>query len=102
MRASTRPVPTQGACLATEKKTQDTRLNTTYKALTAKLTGNAKANLLTSERAWLEFHNRNGDFEASLYGDEPVADLQVTQNEIFRIAERADALDKYLTIANDQ
>ena len=92
----------QGACLATEKKTQDTRLNTTYKALTAKLTGNAKANLLTSERAWLEFHNRNGDFEASLYGDEPVADLQVTQNEIFRIAERADALDKYLTIANDQ
>jgi len=92
----------QGACLATEKKTQDTRLNTTYKALIAKLTGNAKANLLTSERAWLEFHNRNGDFEAALYGDEPVADLQVTQNEIFRIAERADALDKYLTIANDQ
>ncbi|WP_233260178.1 lysozyme inhibitor LprI family protein [Luteibacter sp. OK325] len=92
----------QGACLSAEKKTQDARLNTTYKALNAKLTGNAKANLLTSERAWLEFHNKNGDFEASLYGDEPVADLQVTQNEIFRIAERADALDKYLTIANDQ
>jgi len=92
----------QGSCLSAEKKTQDTRLNTTYKALNAKLTGNAKANLLASERAWLEFHNKNGDFEASLYGDEPVADLQVTQNEIFRIAERADALDKYLTIANDQ
>jgi uncharacterized protein YecT (DUF1311 family) len=92
----------QGACLTAEKRTQDARLNTTYKALNAKLTGNAKANLLTSERAWLEFHNRNGDFEASLYGDEPVADLQVTQNEIFRIAERADALEKYLTIANDQ
>jgi uncharacterized protein YecT (DUF1311 family) len=92
----------QGACLAAEKKTQDTRLNTTYKALTAKLTGKAKDNLLNAERAWLDFHNRNGDFEASLYGDEPVADLQVTQNEIFRLAERADALDKYLTIANDQ
>lgn len=92
----------QGACLSAEKKTQDTRLNTTYKALTAKLTGKAKDNLLTSERAWLEYHNKNGDFEASLYGDEPVADLQVTQNEIFRLAERADALDKYLTIANDQ
>jgi uncharacterized protein YecT (DUF1311 family) len=92
----------QGACLSAEKKTQDTRLNTTYKALTAKLTGKAKDNLLNAERAWLDFHNRNGDFEASLYGDEPVADLQVTQNEIFRLAERADALDKYLTIANDQ
>jgi uncharacterized protein YecT (DUF1311 family) len=92
----------QGACLATEKKTQDTRLNTTYKALTAKLTGKAKDNLLNAERAWLDFHNRSGDFEASLYGNEPVADLQVTQNETFRLAERADALDKYLTIANDQ
>lgn len=92
----------QGACLTAEKKLQDTRLNTSYKALTAKLTGNAKTNLLNAERAWLEFHNKNGDFEASLYGDQPVADLQVTQNEIFRIADRADALEKYLTIANDQ
>ncbi|HVI55845.1 MAG TPA: lysozyme inhibitor LprI family protein [Luteibacter sp.] len=92
----------QGACLGTEKKVQDTRLNTTYKALTAKLTGKAKDNLLLSERAWLEYHNKNGDFEAALYGDEPVADLQVTQNDIFRLAERADALEKYLTIANDQ
>jgi len=63
---------------------------------------NDRSSAPKAERAWLEFHNRNGDFEASLYGDEPVADLQVTQNEIFRIAERADALDKYLTIANDQ
>jgi uncharacterized protein YecT (DUF1311 family) len=92
----------QGACINAEKKVQDTRLNTAYKALTAKLTGNAKTNLLNAERAWLEFHNKNGDFEASLYGDMPVADLQVTQNETFRIAERADALEKYLTIANDQ
>jgi uncharacterized protein YecT (DUF1311 family) len=92
----------QGACLSAEKKTQDTRLNTAYKALTAKLNGKAKDNLLNAERAWLDFHNRNGDFEASLYGDEPLADLQVSQNEIFRLAERADALDKYLTLANDQ
>jgi len=92
----------QGTCLTAEKKAQDTRLNTTYKALTAKLTGKAKDNLLASQRAWLEFRNKNGDFEATLYGDEPVADLQVTQNDIFRLAERADALDKYLTIANDQ
>jgi uncharacterized protein YecT (DUF1311 family) len=92
----------QGACLAAEKKTQDARLNATYKALTAKLTGKAKDNLLNAERAWLDFQNRSGDFEASLYGSEPVADLQVTRNDIFRIAERADALEKYLTIANDQ
>jgi uncharacterized protein YecT (DUF1311 family) len=92
----------QGTCLTAEKKAQDTRLNTTYKALTGKLTGKAKDNLVASQRAWLEFRNKNGDFEATLYGDEPVADLQVTQNDIFRLAERADALDKYLTIANDQ
>jgi uncharacterized protein YecT (DUF1311 family) len=91
-----------GACLSTEKKTQDARLNTTYKALLGKLNGKAKEGLVNAERAWLDFHNKNGDFEVALYGDEAVADLQVTQNEVFRLCERADALDKYLTIANDQ
>lgn len=91
-----------GACLSAEKKTQDTRLNTTYKALLGKLNGKAKDGLVNAERAWLEFHNKSGDFEVALYGDETVADLQVTQNEIFRLCERANALDKYLSIANDQ
>lgn len=89
-------------CLSAEKKAQDSRLNTTYKALLAKLNGKAKDGLVNAERAWLDFHNKSGDFEATLYGDETVADLQVTQNEIFRLCERANALSKYLSIANDQ
>jgi uncharacterized protein YecT (DUF1311 family) len=64
-----------GSCLTTEKKTQDARLNTSYKALLAKLTGKAKDRLVASERAWLEFHNKAGDFESALYGDDAVADL---------------------------
>lgn len=92
----------QGACLSAEKKVQDTRLNATYKALTAKLTGKAKDNLLTAERAWLEYHNKNSEFETALYGEESVADLQVTRNEVFRLCDRADALDKYLKIAGDK
>jgi uncharacterized protein YecT (DUF1311 family) len=91
----------QGACLSAEKKVQDTRLNTAYKALTAKLTGKARDNLLASERAWLEYHNKNSEFETALYGDEPVADLQVAQNEVFRLCDRANALDTYLKLAND-
>lgn len=91
-----------GTCLSAEKKVQDTRLNTTYKALLGKLNGKAKDGLVSAERAWLDFHNKSGDFEVSLYGDETIADLQVTQNEIFGLCERANALDKYLSIANDQ
>lgn len=91
-----------GTCLSAEKKTQDTRLNITYDALLGKLHGKAKDGLVNAERAWLEFHNKSGDFEASLYGDETVADFQVMQNEIFSLCKRADALGKYLSIANDQ
>lgn len=90
------------ACLSAEKKAQDTRLNATYKSLLAKLNGKAKDSLVNAERAWLDFHNKSGDFEVSLYGDETVADLQVTQNEIFRLCERANVLNNYLSIANDQ
>jgi uncharacterized protein YecT (DUF1311 family) len=90
------------ACLTDEKTRQDARLNTTYKALLGKLDGKAKDQLVGAERAWLAFHNKNGDFEVSLYGNEAVDDLQLTQSEIFRLCERANALDKYLTIANDK
>jgi uncharacterized protein YecT (DUF1311 family) len=91
-----------GACLSAEKATQDGRLNTTYKALLGKLKGKAKEQLVSAERAWLDSHNKNGDFEVSLYGDGSAADMQVTQNEIFRLCERANTLEKYLSIANDQ
>ncbi|MET0255439.1 MAG: lysozyme inhibitor LprI family protein [Luteibacter sp.] len=90
-----------GTCINAEKQRQDTRLNTTYKALTAKLTGKAKDNLVAAERDWLDLQKASSLFEASLYPDETVADLQVAQSEVFRLCERANALDKYLTIAND-
>nr|WP_199043284.1 lysozyme inhibitor LprI family protein [Dyella sp. ASV24] len=89
------------ACLTTERAAQDARLNTTYKALLSKLRGEAKDNLVTAERAWLDFHNKSGNFESALYGNEKIADLEVTQNEVFRLCERANALEKYLSIAND-
>lgn len=91
-----------GACLSTEKTRQDTRLNTTYKALLGKLDGKSKDGLVSAEREWLAFQNKSGDFEVSLYGDETVSDLQLTQNEIFRLCERANALDTYLAVANDK
>jgi len=91
-----------GACLSAEKTRQDTRLNTTYKALLGKLTPKAKDALVRAEREWLKFQDANGEFEDSIYGDEIIANLQLTQNEIFRICERANALDTYLIVANLQ
>ena len=91
-----------GACLSAEKTRQDTRLNTTYKALLCKLTPKAKDALVRAEREWLKFQDANGEFEDSIYGDEIIANLQLTQNEIFRICERANALDTYLIVANLQ
>lgn len=90
------------ACLSSERQTQDARLNAIYKALLGKLNSKAKERLVNAERAWLEFQSKSGSFEAALYSSDQVDNLQVTQNEIFRLCERADALEKYLAIANDQ
>lgn len=90
-----------GACLSAERKTQDARLNRAYRTLLGSLHGNAKDRLVTAERAWLDLQKKNGDFDAALYGDASVADLQVTQNEMFRLCERADWLEKYAVVAKD-
>jgi uncharacterized protein YecT (DUF1311 family) len=90
------------ACLSAEQTRQDNRLNTTYKALLGKLTPKAKDALVRAEREWLKFQEANGQFENSIYGDESVANLQLTQNEMFRICERANAMDTYLIVANIQ
>ena len=90
-----------GACLSTEKTTQDARLNTTYKALLGKLHGKAKDQLISAERAWLKFQNEDGAFQTLLYGDEIIDNLDLTQNEIFSLCKRANELDSYLSIAND-
>ena len=91
-----------GSCLSAERHTQDARLNAAYKALLGKLHGKAKEQLVSAERAWLVFHEKSDGFEAALYSNEVVDNLQVTQNEMFRLCERANALEKYLPIANDQ
>jgi uncharacterized protein YecT (DUF1311 family) len=90
------------ACLSAEQTRQDNRLNASYKALLGKLTPKAKDALIRAEREWLKFQETNGEFENSIYGNETVADLQLTQNEMFRICERANALDTYLIVANMQ
>lgn len=89
-------------CLTTEQERQDKRLNVNYNALLAKLGPEAKKELVLAERAWLKFQDANGALESSVYGSEIIDNLQVTQNEIFRICERANALDDYLFVANLQ
>ena len=91
-----------GACLTTEKTTQDARLNATYKALLGKLNDKAKNKLIIAERTWLKLQDENGGLEDSLYGDEIIDNLDLTQNEIFSICERANTLDRYLSIAAGQ
>ena len=90
------------ACLSTEEHVQDARLNRTYKALLAKLDSKAKEQLVDSERAWLAFHGKTSRLESSLYGNEIVANLEVSQRDIFRLCERANTLDNYLSLVNDQ
>lgn len=90
------------ACLSNEKTRQDDRLNATYMALLGKLNPKAKDGLINAERAWLKFEDTNGEFEASLYVDEIIDNLQLTQNETFHLCERANALEKYLATANDR
>jgi uncharacterized protein YecT (DUF1311 family) len=88
------------ACLSDEQTRQDNRLNITYKALLGKLTPEAKDAFIRSEREWLKFQEANGEFENSLYGNEIIDNLQLTQNEMFRLCERANALGTYLIVAN--
>ncbi|MCO5399227.1 lysozyme inhibitor LprI family protein [Ralstonia soli] len=85
-----------GTCLSAEKTAQDERLNTTYKTLLGKLIGQAKDALVSSEQAWQDFHTKTAALEASIYGKSKRDDLQRLENEIFRLSERANALDKYL------
>lgn len=91
-----------GACLTDEQTRQDDRLNATYKALLSKLDPEAKNALVHAEREWLKFQEANGEFENSIYGNEIITNLQLEQNEMFRVCERANALDTYLIVANVQ
>jgi len=85
-----------------EKQKQDARLNAAYKKLLAKLDSKAKDQLVAAERAWLDLQGKTSRLETSLYGDETISNLQLMQNEIFRLCERANELEKYLSLADDQ
>lgn len=77
-------------------------MNVSHKALLGKLDLKEKTAPVTAEHAWVKFQDANDKFEGAVYGAEIVANLQVTQSEAFNLCERAHALDKYLTVANDQ
>ena len=77
-------------------------LTLTTRRFSANLAPRAKDELVRAEREWLKFQDTNGEFENTIYGDEIIDNLQLTQNEIFRICERANALDTYLTATNLQ
>lgn len=87
-----------GTCLSAEKAAQDDRLNATYKTLLGKLSGQAKDALVDSQQAWQDFHAKTAALESGLYGKGTLNDLQRLENEIFRLSERANALDKYLAV----
>lgn len=89
-------------CLTAEHARQDKRLNATYKNLLSKLAPKAKDELIHAERTWLKFQEANGALESSVYGSGAVGNLQVTENAIFRLCERANALDDYLFVVNLQ
>lgn len=90
------------ACQSAEANRQDTRLNAAYKSLLSKQRGTAKDNLIRAERAWLDFHNTSKTFDSSLYGSETVSSFQVMQNELFRLCERSNILQEYLSIESDK
>jgi len=92
----------EAACLTDEKSVQDKRLNTIYKALERKLDGSEREKLVAAERAWLAFRDKSVTLENAVYGDQSIADMQLTQNDIFALCERANTLQTYLDIVNDR
>ena len=91
-----------GACLTAEHDYQDKRLNAAYKKLLGALGEKDRPALVAAERAWISLQDKDGALETAIYGDEPVYGLQQDQNEIFRICERANVLERYLDIAKSR
>lgn len=91
-----------GTCLSAEEDLQDARLNRAYKTLMGKLDGKAKEQLVASERAWLAFHGKSSGLESTLYGSEIIANLEVSQRDMFRKCERANTLDTYVSLVSDE
>ena len=87
------------ACMSSEMKVQDARLNKTYKALLGALKPDAKAALIDAERAWVQSTAKDEAFESKLYGDSQAENAQQLENKLARLCARANALDSYLALA---
>jgi len=83
-------------CITEERTYQDARLNKAYKQLLQRLDADAKTSLISSERAWLASRGEDEKFEASLYEDDALGDIEQEQNDTFRICQRANTLERYL------
>jgi len=90
-----------GACITAEKHYQDERLNKAYKKLLNSLKDQSKNDLVVAERSWLAFKEKDSEFLSTLYGDDPVDSMQLAQDEVFRLCERANVLETYLDLAQD-
>jgi uncharacterized protein YecT (DUF1311 family) len=90
------------ACLSTEQDIQDARLNRTYQTLLGKLDSKGQKQLVDAERAWLAFRHKASGLETTLYGSEIIANLEVSQRDIFRLCERANTFDDYLSLVSEQ
>lgn len=91
-----------GACLSAERDYQDKRLNHVYKKLLGVIDEKARPALIAAERSWIKLQDEDVALEEDLYGGEQVGNLQISQNEIFRICERANVLERYLKLAKDK
>lgn len=54
------------------------------------------------ERAWIGSKDKDRALETVIYGDEQVDNLQQAQNDVFRICERANTLERYLSLVGSK
>ena len=59
----------------------------------------AKDSLVSAERAWIDSTTKDRAFEATIYSDVQVDDLQLSQNDVFRTCERSNVLENYLELS---
>lgn len=88
-------------CVSEEAEFQDGRLNAVYQRLTKRLNTERRALLLASQRSWLDFRAKDQALEASLFGSEQIENLQISEREMLRISDRADALEYFESISEE-
>jgi len=82
-----------GACITTEKKSQDARLNRAYAALMKKLAAKPKDDLRDAERAWLTYVGKSYDAELGIHGQDKTINIDLATHELYRYCQRANELE---------